>query len=134
VRDPTLGRLDVEHPAAAGVHAVGRVVRTERARRVGIPLEPERDRAFPGRAADLLVVRPAAVLHSLGLHVSLGAAGARQALAEVLTGREGSCVDLHLEVALVLVPVADLDRECQQEQDERHQQADEGDHASVLRA
>src|SRR6266540_7323134 len=109
MRDAALRRLDVEHAAGAGVAAVDGVVRPELARRVRVPLEPERQRALAGGAADLLVVRAAAVAGRRRLHVALGAPRRRQALAEVLAGGEGRRVHLHLEMALVDVPVADLD-------------------------
>ena len=132
VRNAALGRLDVEHAAAAGIDTVGGVVWAELAGGIGVALVPHCQRALAGYPPDLLVVRPAPVLRRFGLHVPLGAAGIAQALAELLAGCERSRVDLHLEVALVLVPVADLDREGQQQQKERHEQTDEGDHASVL--
>jgi len=84
-------------------------------------LIPERQSTLPDGTTYLLVVRPAAVFRRLCFHIALRRTGRCEALTEVLAGCEGGCIHLNLEMALVLVPVADLDCEHEQQKEERQE-------------
>jgi hypothetical protein len=130
-----LAPLHVEHQTRgfAGGLRLG-VVGRGRARRIVRALVEERDRPLV-RAADLLVVARAAGAAESGRFVldrDVRTRRVRKAVTEECAAGQGCRVDLQLEVPLVHPPVADVDAERQEEQDDRQQQRAEHEDAPVF--
>ena len=134
-RQPGFAPLDVEHQARRVARRLRlRVVAPDGAGGVRPALVEERDCALV-RAADLVVVAGAtgpAESRRFVLDRRVRACRVGKAPAEQRTARQGRCVDLQLQVPLVDPPVADVDGQRQEEQEDGYHHRCEHDDAAVF--